>query len=317
MELRTHGWANPIAAVALASLVAGCAANAPLQAYRLQTVRIEAADTLVTVSYPPREMTLATSDVSRWVDEAMRATATYYGRFPVDELRVVVATVDGQGPQFGTTFGFGVPTIRMSVGRASARADLQRDWMITHEMIHLAFPRVAAEHHWIEEGLATYIEPIARAQSEQLSEAEVWRELVEGLPQGLPEIGDRGLDYTPTWGRTYWGGALYCLLADVEIRRRTGNHRGLQDAVRGLLLAGGNIEKVWPLSRALKYADEAAGVPVMTELYERMRATPVDVDLAALWAELGVRVVNGQVVFDDTAPLANIRRAITARATPI
>ena len=42
--------------------------------------------------------------------------------------------------------------------------------------------------------------------------------------------GGFGLDNTHTWGRTYWGGAMFCLLADVEIRRRTHNRRGLQDA---------------------------------------------------------------------------------------
>ena len=79
---------------------------------------------------------------------------------------------------------------------------------------------LAMEHHWIEEGLATYVEPIARAQAGQFSVKLVWRDLVVGLPRGLPQPGDRGLDFTPTWGRTYWGGALFCLLADIEIRKR-------------------------------------------------------------------------------------------------
>ena len=306
-----------MALVALAGAVAGCAVTAPLEAYRLQTVRLRTVDALITISHAPREMEVPAAELRQWIDDAVQATRTYYGRFPVEEVHVLVAAADGRGPQSGTTFGLGTPTIRVSVGRASDSADLRRDWMMTHEMIHLAFPRVPAEHHWIEEGLATYVEPIARAQSGQLSAEQVWHELIEGLPQGLPEIGDRGLDYTPTWGRTYWGGALYCLLADVEIRRRTDNRLGLQDALRGVLEAGGNIEKVWPLARALKHADQAVGVPVMSELYEQMRATPVDVDLDTLWLELGVSIRDGRVVFDDEAPLASLRRSITARSTTI
>ena len=85
---------------------------------------------------------------------------------------------------------------------------------MVHEMVHLAFPRVAKQHHWIEEGLATYIEPWARLGIGQLTEETVWKDLVEGLPKGLPGPEDKGLDRTPTWGRTYWGGALFCLLAD-------------------------------------------------------------------------------------------------------
>jgi hypothetical protein len=41
--------------------------------------------------------------------------------------------------------------------------------------------------------------------------------MVSGMPQGEPQRGDRGLDGTHTWGRTYWGGAMFCLLTDVEI----------------------------------------------------------------------------------------------------
>ena len=58
------------------------------------------------------------------------------------------------------------------------------------------------------------------------------------MPKGLPAAGDRGLDYTPTWGRTYWGGALFCLLADIDIRKRTSNRFGLQDALRAIVAAG-------------------------------------------------------------------------------
>jgi hypothetical protein len=84
----------------------------------------------------------------------------------------------------------------------------------------------------------------------------MWGDLVEGLPYGLPEPGDEGLDYTHTWGRTYWGGATFCLLADVRIRRETHNRDGLlRDALRAIIEAGENIEVSWPLARALDVGD--------------------------------------------------------------
>jgi hypothetical protein len=43
-----------------------------------------------------------------------------------------------------------------------------------------------------------------------------------------------------------------------------------------------------------------------------MRATPVQVDLATLWRQLGVSVHDDDIVFDDDAPLAAVRKAITA-----
>src|SRR6201987_4550749 len=93
---------------------------------------------------------------------------------------------------------------------------------------------------------------------------------------------------THTWGRTYWGGALFCLMADVEIRKQTGNKRGLEDAMRGILKSGGSIEVEWPLERALQVGDQAAGLSVLEDLYNKMRATPMAPDLNQLWKELGV-----------------------------
>ena len=75
--------------------------------------------------------------------------------------------------------------------------------------------------------------------------------------------------------------------------------------------AGGNIEKDWPITRIFAVADEAVGVPVLTELYGQMGAAPLAVDLPALWSRLGVAVRDGAVHFDDQAPQAAVRAAIT------
>ncbi len=66
------------------------------------------------------------------------------------------------------------------------------------------------------------------------------------------------------------------------------------------------------MTQALKVGDQAAGVPVLTELYDQMKATPVTPDLPALWKKLGVGKQGDEVVFDDGAPLESIRLAITA-----
>jgi hypothetical protein len=139
----------------------------------------------------------------------------------------------------------------------------------------------------------------------------MWMDLVRDLPKGLPEEGDKGLDNTHTWGRTYWGGALFCFLADVEIRRQTNNQKGFEDALRGILNAGGDIREDWALKDALKAGDRAAGVDVLMKQYEKMKDHPVNVDLAALWKELGVESDGQAIHFREDAPLAGIRRAIT------
>ena len=44
--------------------------------------------------------------------------------------------------------------------------------MLVHELVHHGMPNLADEHHWMEEGLATYVEPIARAQAGELERAD-------------------------------------------------------------------------------------------------------------------------------------------------
>jgi hypothetical protein len=241
-----------------------------------------------------------------------KAVTNYYRRYPVQKVRIDVSPHFGRGVSGGHASGWDGARIRIGVGRESVPADFAADWVSTHEMVHLAFPSQEDRHHWIEEGQAVYIEPIARARIGELTPEKVWGDMVRDMPQGQPDKGDQGLDYTHTWGRTYWGGAIFCLLADVQIRERTHNQKGLEDALRAVL-AEGNIESEWPLERALAIGDKATGVTVLHDLYEQMKATPVTVDLDGLWKKLGVKVANGHVVFDDTAPLAGIRKAITAR----
>jgi hypothetical protein len=83
----------------------------------------------------------------------------------------------------------------------------------------------------------------------------------------------------------------------------TNNKRGLQDALRGILKAGGNIEADWPIDRAFQTGDEAVGVPVLAELYARMKDAAVAVDLPALWRRLGVSAAGRHVAFQDGAEL--------------
>lgn len=257
-------------------------------------------------------------DLMQWVHWASDSVSTYYRRYPVPNLELHILPSGGKGVRGGKTFGAdGGGLIRIHVGAEATMAGLTTDWMLTHEMVHLGFPSVARNHHWIEEGIATYVEPIARVRVGHLDAKEMWFELIRDLHQGLPEPGDQGLDNTHTWARTYWGGALFCFLADVEIHKRTKNRKGLDDALRGILNAGGDIRQDWELMKALQIGDHAVGVSVLVPLYEKMKDQPYEVDLSAMWQELGVERAGDSVLFSDSAPLAKARQAITygARAS--
>lgn len=251
-----------------------------------------------------------------WVDAAARAVAAYFGRFPLPRVELLIQAQPGiAGLRGGTTFGEPEPFVRLRVGSQTSAAQLRDDWVLVHEMVHLALPRMRPMLSWLHEGVATYVEGIARVRAGQLAAGAMWASLVSGMPQGQPADGDRGLDHTRTWGRTYWGGAIFCLLADVRIRRCSDLQAGLQQALQGISVAGGHYGQVWPVARLLQVADAAVGQDTLSRLYDEMKDTPVTVALDPLWQRLGIRVTGpASAEFDERAEWADVRRAIVDSA---
>lgn len=309
--------ANLKSRILLAFLVLGSAAvlgifvSRPVSAISTQTV--STCGSTIDIRFDNDSKSVSNDALMNWIRRAATAVCTYYGKFPVPQLKLRVHVRGSDGVHQGVTYpSDNGGLVRISVGAATTPAELDNDWMLTHEMIHLAFPSMAENRHWIEEGISTYVEPIARVQAGQLSAEKMWSDVARDMPQGEPEAGDRGLDRTDTWGRTYWGGAMFCLLADVRIREQTHNRKGLQDALRGILNSGGNITDDWEIERAFAVGDKATGTTVLTDLYREMRDKPAPVDLNQLWQKLGIkRQPDGTVEFINSAPLASVREAIT------
>ncbi len=263
------------------------------------------------VSFVPGEFRLSEQDFLDWVLRSARATATFFGRFPVAEVRISLEATNGEYIGDGIAWASPGARIRIGVGRNITARTLKGDSTLVHEMTHLGFPDLDEAHLWLHEGIATYVEDIARAEAGETTAAAVWAHFVDEMPQGLPERGDKGLNDTPSHDRRYWGGAMFCLVADVEIRRRTHNRFGLKHALRAVLEAGGTLKDTWEIERVLEIADRAVGVPVLSELFPTWKEKSVAPDLDRLWANLGVHGASGGVRLVDTAPLAAIRRAIT------
>lgn len=250
-------------------------------------------------------------ELREWVETAGRAVAAYYGTFPVPRARVRIRAGGAESISSGRTTGWsGEASIQIGVGDATTAEDLRSSWVLVHEMVHLAFPSMTG-HAWIEEGVATYVEPLIRARAGLISPDEIWRWLLWGAPRGLRGIEKEGLEESRGWAATYWGGAVFCLFADVEIRQRTSNRSSLDDSLRGIVRAGGNVTATWPIAKVIEIGDQATGVPVLRELYARLGRDPANVELQELWRKLGVSAEGPRIVYDDRAPLAAVRHGIT------
>lgn len=246
-----------------------------------------------------------------WVRVRGDAVAAFYGGFPAERaLLAVIPVEDDDRVRHGNLLPESAPGIVLFVGARATEEDLASDWILVHELLHIGVPSFYREGKWFDEGMATYFEPIVRARAGLLEEATVWRELRLGMPRGLPALTREGLERTKSHQGMYWGGAIFCLLADIEIRRASGGRVGLEDGLRRVRAAGGHASEVWSLDETLKTADAAFGAPVLERLAARYAERPAPLDLDAVFQSLGVVLDGREVRLADDAPLAWVRRAI-------
>lgn len=254
--------------------------------------------------------------VMAWVDRAATALIDYFGQLPVAQYGLLVIAEPGNRVGHATTFGYAGAITRIHVGMEATDDAFARDWVLVHEMLHTALPDMPRRALWLQEGNATWVEPVARVAVGQLPASEVWRQAIIGMPRGEPRAGDGGMDGTRVHDRLYWGGATFWLLAEIAILQQSHGRRSLRDAMRAINQAsGGNIVD-WAPEQMMAVGDKATGTTALTRLYADFVAGPVNTDLDALFKRLGVMATADGVIFDDHAPLAAIRRRVTAPARP-
>ncbi|MBX9692299.1 MAG: hypothetical protein K2Z81_07950 [Cyanobacteria bacterium] len=261
----------------------------------------------------PGRLQVTKEDISSYVRDAARAVISYYGTFPVTYTVVRVSPSDDDGVGFASSTHDDeneCGSIEIDIGHNATREDLETSWTMTHEMMHLAFPIMGNKHRWLAEGISTYIEPIGRMRIGKISREKMWGDLARNIRKGLPGTDGSGLNEVRSYGRMYWGGALYCLLADIEIRKQTDNRMGLEQALRAIARSGGTAASNWSAMKALETGDEALGVTVLEDLYEQMALRPKSVNIAQLLDALGIKRDSGRTYLTDRAPLSKIRHAI-------
>ncbi len=261
---------------------------------------------------------LPPDELARWVADAERGVSDFFERPPSPRTLVVLAPIPGlHGVLFGKMLPASGPGVVVILGEHAAPPELHDDWILVHELFHAGTPSFVDEGKWYDEGLATYYEPLIRARLGWYREADLWREFLRNMPRGLAAMTRRGLEHPAEFSDTYWGGGLFCLLADVEARRVSGGRLGLENGLRNVLGHGGDASQVWPLARALEVADAALGAPVLVPLAAAHANAGAPLDLPALFRELGVSFdASGNVNLDDTAPLAPVRHALVYGSPP-
>ena len=108
----------------------------------------------------------------------------------------------------------------------------------------------------------------------------------------------------------YWSGAAIALLADQRLRFVSDGAVSLDTVLGRLQACCLPSSTVWQGRALFEKLDALSPIPVFVALYEEYADMPGMPDLTALYAQLGIRIEDGQVELDDQAPFAHIRRAI-------
>ncbi len=256
-----------------------------------------------------------------WVRNGAACVGGLFGRFPVDATVFVVPVAGADEVVFGRVFSLAGASVVLLFGSDTRAETAHDDWVVVHELFHLGTPSFVGEGHWLEEGLATYYEPILRERAHWLSEADLWRHFVDEMPRGLRKADSPpSIEERDDIDSTYWGGALFALLADVRTLQETRGRRSLDDGLRAVLAREGDATHEARVKDFVQTCDEASGTQATAQVYKDFAMHGGAVDLDGMWRSLGIEAQEGggapgsspSVRLHDDAPLGWVRRAIAA-----
>ncbi|HEY8377324.1 MAG TPA: hypothetical protein VIK91_12600, partial [Nannocystis sp.] len=309
-----------------------------------QTVTAAGATFDVTILDGPRK--LGEAGVERWLETAADTVAGLYGRFPTERMQVVVLPFPGGGGPvyFGVALRGGGPSVRLLVSSEAPDYAFPGEWVAIHEFLHHGMPFVEKTEAWLSEGLVTYYTEVLRTRRGFRSEQAGWQALHDGFARGRRDgcgqaLADasRDMHETHSYQRVYWSGAALALLADVALRTGSeparagddggggaapepgagpsgsGQARSLDAAMRHLLDCCAKRPRIWSAAEVLAELDRWAGRRLFSELAGLWLGRADFPEVAPVYRKLGLDVIDGVVTIRQSAPAADVRRAIFAR----
>jgi hypothetical protein len=262
-----------------------------------------------------------TDEIQAWIRHGARAVAGLYGRFPQPSPQILVVPIGprSEAVPWGQVLRGGSPAAHLFIDQTRPLEAFIDDWTLVHELSHLVLPSIHHSEPWLYEGIATYYQNVLRARSAVLSEQEAWQKLHEGFQRGIRqtrsgitlEEASRSMMRERAFMRVYWSGTAIALLADLELRQRNQSLDQALSALRQCCLAS---NRKWTGTEIMQKLDELTHTEVFSGLYEAHIRSDAFPDLDSAYQQLGLVVNRGDIQFAESAPLAQIRKAITSKA---
>lgn len=282
----------------------------------------------VVVSGATLRVTLARTDAAydrerllNWLRATANDVSLTYGRFPNSSPQVIVVPMtassdDGPVP-FGRVIRDGGETVQLFVNPDRPLSEFLDDWTATHEFSHLMLPYLERKHRWISEGFAQYYQNILLSRSGAYDDQRAWQKIYDGLERGRVSRPELSPNEAAEGGirtglmKTYWSGAALALIADVELRRRSNGTQSLDTVLGQLQQCCLPANRVWSGTELFATLDGFLGEPLFMPLYRRYADTAGFPDTSDVFAQLGMKIDDGEVRMRRNGELQEIREAIT------
>ena len=251
------------------------------------------------------------ADVMAWLEQGARALTTLYGRFPVPAAQVLVVPVGkaGEPVPWGEVARGGGDSVHLYIDQTRPLAEFVDDWTLTHELSHLVHPPIDHDEVWLSEGLASYYQNVLRARAGQITAEEAWQNLNAGFERGIrgTRPGRSLAQVTETmmrdraFMRVYWSGAAIVLIADAELRARSGGSRSLDTTLAAYQACCLPATRHWSGRELMQRFDELSKSTVFTTLYDEYANADRFPDLTGTYRALGLQSRGDALAFDESA----------------
>jgi M61 glycyl aminopeptidase len=264
------------------------------------------------------------AEIIEWIEATASDVTLVYGRFPNPRAKIIVipTTENSWGSDSAVIFGRVTrrrgETVELFVNPDRPIEEYYADWTATHELSHLMLPLLKKRYRWISEGFASYYQNVLMARAGHYTQEYAWQRLSDGFERGHQSRPDLSLNEAATSGiryarmKVYWSGAAIALLADIELRQRSGGTESLDTVLGQLQKCCLPSRTQWSGQRLFKKLDSFLETPVFMPLYRKYANTEGFPNFAPALVDLGIDVSGSGVTLREDRPLAGVRQAISA-----
>lgn len=248
-----------------------------------------------------------------WVTLMAQAVASIGHAFPLEQVQVMVLLLEGEdhGPvPWGQVNRAGDSGVFFIVNPQEPQDELIEDWTAAHEFSHLLLP---STDRWLSEGFASYYQNISRARTKLIDEQSMWENLIAGLLRGEKASKKKGANNIGSKKdikrmQTYWGGAAFALMTDVELQEQTKGGFSLSKSIKEFAQCCLQTGRDWDDQEILERLDKISKTTVFTDLYWQEVKRKKFPAYHKTLEKLGITITDDeQIILDSNQTKAKLR----------